>query len=294
MPPESLPFRTSNRSSLQTFNGEIATSQWEYEDYALANGRGQFASAEPDVLLEIPVLKVEKIDLRANDLRARLSVKAKLANLLKLSFGVGVYLDRVKLEIKGVEAQVLLKVKLENVLAILDQTLDTIDGNPEILKSLIQAADETVDSVGGVAREAVGKSGAVSQLTGGRGEATQQVDDAAGQAVGQAGQVANQAVGKATGQVGQVVDQAGQIIDNIVPVDNTVPGGRLLGETANGAGQTVQRTVDEPGSIVEHTLSECGEVLNEEVVGSILDLEEHSESQPETVEEEPDATEAAR
>jgi hypothetical protein len=159
-----------------------------------------------------------------------------LADLVKLSMGADVELDKVELTIKGVEAQVLLKVRLEQVRAILDKALTTIGENPEILQSLVQTVDRTLGEVGGAAREAVGEGRAVSQLAGG-------VGDAAEQAVGQVGQTANRAVG-------QVTQQAG----------------RLLEERVNEAGQTVQWVVGESGSVVERTLNDSGKVLNEAVV----------------------------
>ena len=218
-------------------DGEETAARREYEDHRLSQDERQdTASGEPDVLLDVPVLKVDEIDLTVEGLRAHVAVLAELADLVKLSVGADVELDKVELTIKGVEAQVLLKVRLEQVRAILDKALTTIGENPEILQSLVQTVDRTLGEVGGAAREAVGEGGAVSQLAGG-------VGDAAGQAVGQVGQTANEAVG-------QVADQAG----------------RLLEETVNEAEQTVQRVVDESGSVVECTLNESGEVLDEAVV----------------------------
>jgi hypothetical protein len=63
-------------------------------------------------------------------------VLAELSNLLNLSAGADVRLDLVKLEITGVRAQALLKVRLENVRAILEKALDTIAENPQILEGL--------------------------------------------------------------------------------------------------------------------------------------------------------------
>ena len=214
---------------------------------------------EPDVLLDVSELEVDKINLEVERLRAHVSILVELANLLSLSVGVDARLARVQLEIEGVEAKVLLKVRLRHVRAILEKALDTIGEHPEILQSLVRTVDRTLGEVGGVAREAVGEGGAVSQVTRGVGEATQRVGDAAGQAVGQVGQTANQAVG-------QVTDQAGNVLE----------------ETVNEAGQTVQRVVDESGSVVERTLNESGEVLDEAVVDDASDTGsegDHSEQE---------------
>jgi hypothetical protein len=65
----------------------------------------------PDVLLDVPQLRVEEIILEVEDLRAHVSVKADALNLLRLSVGADGQLGGVHLEIKGVEAQALLKVR---------------------------------------------------------------------------------------------------------------------------------------------------------------------------------------
>jgi hypothetical protein len=99
---------------------------------------------EPDVLLDVSELDVDRINLEVENLRAHVSVLAELANLLHLSVGVDARLDRVKLEIEGVEAKVLLKVRLEHVRAILEKALDTIAEHPEILHILARSLSELV------------------------------------------------------------------------------------------------------------------------------------------------------
>jgi hypothetical protein len=101
-------------------------------------GRRSPDQQEPDVLLDVPNLEVEKITLEVDSLRAHISVLAELANLLNLSVGADVQLGRVKLEIDGVRAQALLKVRLENVRAILEKALETLGEHPEILQNLAQ------------------------------------------------------------------------------------------------------------------------------------------------------------
>jgi hypothetical protein len=103
---------------------------------------------EPDVLLDVTELEVDRITLEVEDLRAHVSVLAELANLVNLSVGVDARLDRVKLEIEGVEAKVLLKVRLKHVRAILEKALDTIAENPEILRILSR-------SLSGLVRESL-------------------------------------------------------------------------------------------------------------------------------------------
>jgi hypothetical protein len=106
---------------------------------------------EPDVLLDVSELEVDRISLEVEDLRAHVSVLVELANLLNLSVGVDARLDQVKLEIVGVEAEVLLKVRLKHIRAILEKALDTIGEHPEILRILSRSLSRVV-------RESLGES----------------------------------------------------------------------------------------------------------------------------------------
>src|SRR5215211_2600762 len=99
---------------------------------------------DPDVLLDVSELEVDRISLEVDDLRAHVSILVELANLLNLSVGVDARLDQVKLEIEGVEADVLLKVRLKHIRAILEKALDTIGENPEILRILARSLSRVV------------------------------------------------------------------------------------------------------------------------------------------------------
>lgn len=88
---------------------------------------------DPDVVLDVPTLNVEELDLEVEDLRAHVSVRAEVANFVNVNIGVDAYLDTVKLGIKGVEAQVLLKVKLERILGTIDRALSALEQNPGLL-----------------------------------------------------------------------------------------------------------------------------------------------------------------
>ena len=101
-------------------------------------------SQEPDVLLDVSDLEVDRINLEVDDLRAHVSILVELANLLNLSVGVDARLDQVKLEIEGVEAEVLLKVRLKHIRAILEKALDTIGEHPEILRILARSLSQVV------------------------------------------------------------------------------------------------------------------------------------------------------
>ena len=103
---------------------------------------GRAARQDVDVLLDVSELEVARIGLKVRNLRAHVSVLAELASLVNLQVGVDARLGLVELEIEGVKAKVLLKVRLDNVRAILVHALDTVAEHPEILETLTRALDE--------------------------------------------------------------------------------------------------------------------------------------------------------
>ena len=88
---------------------------------------------DTDVVLDVPVLNVEELNLEVDELQAHISARAELAGFLNIDVGVSAYVDNLKLNIKGVEAQVKLQVKLERILGSIDRALEAIDNNPQIL-----------------------------------------------------------------------------------------------------------------------------------------------------------------
>ena len=93
------------------------------------------ARQDVDVLLNVENLEVDKIKLTVRGLRAHVSVLAELASLVNLQVGVDARLDEVELEIDGVRAKVLLKVRLDEVRAILNHALNTVAEHPESSKT---------------------------------------------------------------------------------------------------------------------------------------------------------------
>jgi hypothetical protein len=124
---------------------ETSAAQRKARRRRASNGGGGSTADEPDVLLDVSELEVDRISLEVENLRAHVSVLAELANLVSLSVGADARLDRVALEIEGVRAKVLLKVRLENVRAILEKALDTVAEVPEILERLGQTLDELLE-----------------------------------------------------------------------------------------------------------------------------------------------------
>jgi hypothetical protein len=164
-------------------------SHEDYPDYSIIDPRE--IPEGPDVLLDVPVVKVDEIDIEVEDLRAQVSVMAEVRDLVELSVGVDASLGKVELKIEGVEAQALLKARLDNVSLILERVLMTLDRNPELLESIGRG----VEDVGGGGKHLLGEAGeAVEDVGKGAEGAVQDVGQGAGQAVQQVGQGAQQGV----------------------------------------------------------------------------------------------------
>jgi len=116
------------------------------EDYAAPAGQDRGESVgDPDILLDIPALSVEEIDLEVEDLKVRLSIQAELADLVKIKVGLDAELGEAKLVIKGVEAQAQLKARLDNVRAIFSEVLASLQHNPQFFRQPLGQAQETTE-----------------------------------------------------------------------------------------------------------------------------------------------------
>jgi hypothetical protein len=240
------------RKRSQSANGSSPARQARREtndanrEYRRYVGREeQDPAGPPDVLLDVPELKIDSIHFELDELDAHVALKANVLNLVKLNVGVDVHLSKVKLDIKGVEAEVVLKARLDHVTAIVDRLMTSLDRNPELVKGLSRAVSE----VGKGAGDAVDKTGDAAKDVGrGAQSALKDVGQGAGQAVGDVGQGAGQAVGdvgQGAGQaVGDVGQGAGQAVGNL---DQLVCG---VGQTVGGVGQTVGQATQGAGQLL--------------------------------------------
>jgi hypothetical protein len=177
----------------------------QYPDYSVIDPHE--IPEGPDVLLDVPVVKVDEIDIEVADLRAQVAVMAEVRDLVELNIGADVGLGKVELKIEGVEAQALLKARLDNVSRILERVLMSLDRNPELLEGIGHAVEE----VGRGGQHLLSETGeAVEDVGEGAEGAVQDVGQGAGQAVGQVGQGASHAVGQVGQGAGQAVGDVGQ------------------------------------------------------------------------------------
>lgn len=123
--------RSESREPEEDAFSEGSEGQMGYEQDG-----SEFARADPDVLLDVPVVKVEELNLDVEELKARVALRTRLADLLDIEVGVDLSLTNVSLETKGVEAEARLKARLENVDSMIHRTLASVDENPELIKDL--------------------------------------------------------------------------------------------------------------------------------------------------------------
>jgi hypothetical protein len=154
-------------------------------------------SGEPDVLLDVPQLRVDEIILDVEDLRAHVSVQADVLNLLRLSVGADVQLGGVHLEIRGVEAQALLKVRLDKVAEIINRVLATIDRNPEIVDQIVPPVVAVADQLETAAARSV------DELAGDVRSAAPDLYRSVAQTIGEPGEAAPMAEEQAAGKAPQ-------------------------------------------------------------------------------------------
>src|ERR671933_1920329 len=217
-------------------------AEQEYADYILENDEDD--AKIPDVLLDVPVVKVDEISFELNDLRARVSLLAKVGDFVELAVGVDAYLGRVKLGIYGVEAQALLKVRLDNVAAILDRVLTTIDRNPQIIERLVEGVSSAVEDIGAGAGSALQDIGAgagstLEELGSGLSSAVADIGAGAGSAIEDLGPGLSSAVADIGAGAGSMVEELGPGLSSAV-ADIGAGAGSAVEDIGAGAGSMIE------------------------------------------------------
>ena len=114
------------------------------EDYVVRHTDDYGESyGDPDVLLDVPKLNVEEINLEVEELQVRLSLQAALADLVQINIGLEAEVGKVKLGIKGVEAQAQLKARLDNVRAIFSEVLESLQHSPQFFRQALETGTQT-------------------------------------------------------------------------------------------------------------------------------------------------------
>ncbi|HYE58721.1 MAG TPA: hypothetical protein VD948_09455 [Rhodothermales bacterium] len=221
-----------------------------------------------DVLLDIPNLSVEQIKLEVDQLQANVALDARVANLVHLKAGVDASINRVLLEITGVQAELYLRVDLDNVTTIVTRTLETLQNNPEIIQTLGSVLNNTVNTVGQVGQTALQPGGVVDNAVGTLGQTLNNVTAPGG--------LLTQTVNTLGQTVQRTLDATGNIVETTLNATGGVVGRTVVGTvtsltdvvstTTNAAGQTVRRVRDEAGNVIEYVLGAGGQITNARVV----------------------------
>jgi hypothetical protein len=220
-----------------------------------------------DVVVNVPNLCVERIHLEVNNLTAHLALDAAVANLVTIQAGADVSIGEVSLEIRGVHAQALLLVDLDNVVGVVDRTLTFVDAHPEIVTQLTGTLQRTVGTVGGVANTALQPGGVVDRTVGVVGQTLNNVT--------QPGGVLSQTVNTLGQTVQTTLDQTGNLVERTLDTAGRVVNSRTVGaltslpvvqQATNQAGQAVRTVRAASGALIEYTVDQAGRVLNARVV----------------------------
>ena len=111
------------------------------------------ATLPPDVYLNASI-HVGEIDITVKNLTAQINIAAQVLSLLDFNAGVDVSIDRVSLTIQNVTAEVLLEARLENLVRMIDNVLDSLDLNPTLA-----TLGQDVGEIANTTASAVSKAG---------------------------------------------------------------------------------------------------------------------------------------
>ena len=243
----------TNDSSPSSTNGQ-ETGELGHEDY-VPNQDERLGGETPAFLLDVPVLNVDELDLEVNDLRAHISIRAELASFVKINVGVDLYLDKVKLDIKGLEAQALLKINLDKVLGTLDRALESININPQILNEVVQDVDSAAGGADEDTSQSTRESDGIEQAGGGaRDQALGQGDRTEDRVVQGSGEVTE----PAPNEPEETVDEeATSTLDGLQIEEEYVDErGRIVGRARDGSGNMVEGVLDDEGNVANPSVSE--------------------------------------
>jgi hypothetical protein len=199
-----------------------------------------------DLYLDVPRLTIDTVELYVEDLFAKIKVSASVGSLMLVDVGIEAGVGKLNLSLNGVEAQLRLEARLEQVVQAINRTLASIDLNPQTLVTLatIQAAQAA--------------SAAAAVLDPNLLASYQTLSGLVSVTLDSLGNV----VQKTTNANGQVLSQAS--LGSYTTVPGIVPSGSLSVDSSSG--MTTQLFRYEPfGVVFRVTKNAAGEVVKTEV-----------------------------
>ncbi|MGB3634280.1 MAG: E3 binding domain-containing protein [Rubrobacteraceae bacterium] len=156
MSPEESNAQEENQRSVE--KNEQGGSSGKQSESGGSGHRARSTEEIPDVTLDVPKLGLEEAHLQVDNLRAKISLQAELSDMVRINVGLDAFLEKVELDLKGLEAQAQLKANLENVRDILSRTLESLDNNPQLVESLTnQGTGGELEGAAGTVRDAYEK-----------------------------------------------------------------------------------------------------------------------------------------
>ncbi|RFA25780.1 hypothetical protein CAI21_18630 [Alkalilimnicola ehrlichii] len=97
---------------------------------------------KPDVLIDVSKLKVNGLKLGVDSLKAQLSLKVRLAQLLDVHVGLDAHIDKVELELDEVDGEIELRASLARLQHIIDTAFSSILEDPDVFRNALGALNE--------------------------------------------------------------------------------------------------------------------------------------------------------
>jgi hypothetical protein len=206
--------------------------------YSTANTRQNASDVypDPDVFLNASV-SVKEIDIEVDNLTAKVNLDLQVLELLQFNAGVDLSIEKVHLLIQDVKAKVLLEARLENLVAMVDDVLGSLDLNP-IIATLGQGVGDILNST----------TGAVDGLLSGDGSSSGSVSKRSFAIDDNILFSVNDFSGNS--HTNRILEQNGNIVEQDLDNDGRVSGTRVVGSyakdmTFTGHQDTVQRNGQE-------------------------------------------------
>jgi len=198
------------------------------------------SDAPPDVLLRVPNLSVQKIQLIVENLQADINLNADVAGLVQINAGVAVSVQTINVTITDVEVELELIVRLGNLVNIVNRVFQSLDLNPLLINVLNDVTSVVDTAVGAV-------DGLLGTITQGGGVLSFIIDNL--------GNIVQETVGGVDTIVGNYLQNM-----TFTGVEQTLQGGQtqkqylygplnaLVNIIFNSAGQIVSAVVDKSGA----------------------------------------------
>ncbi|NVB79673.1 MAG: hypothetical protein HOV81_14855 [Kofleriaceae bacterium] len=192
-------------------------------------------SAEREVSLDLPPVKVGELTLDVDDVQAHVSLSASVGKLVARDEGAEALLGKVKGASKD-EAQALLQAPLQKVYAMLEQDLANREREPGPIGEEAGAAGEPpaqpARTVGSTLKETVAPVGKAAEET--------------------------------MAPVGQAVEKTARTVGSTLK-ETIAPVGKAVEKTVAPVGKAVEKTVAPVGKAVEKTVAPVGQAVGSTV-----------------------------